>query len=124
MKKFMVFMALLLPLFAFEMSADEKEAKPIPLTQGRVTKLDRSIVEIPIEAYYIGTTSSIQTAVSSDLGTVEIVVTDLSTGESWSDIFDSGLLPYHELQISGDSGDYEILYITESGDLYQGFLVL
>ena len=118
MKKFMVFMALLLPLFVFEMSADEKEAKPIPLTQGRVTKLDRSIVEIPIEAYYIGTTSSIQTLVLSDLGTVEVVVANLSTGESWYDIFDSGLSSCHELQISGDHGDYEILYITESGDLY------
>ncbi|MBQ2874937.1 MAG: hypothetical protein IJE85_06530 [Bacteroidales bacterium] len=124
MKKFMVFMALLLPLFAFEMSADEKEAKPIPLTQGRVTKLDRSIVEIPVEAYYIGTISVIQTAVSSDLGTVEIVVKNLATGESWSDIFDSGLSPWHELPISGDSGDYEIVYVTEPGDLFQGFLVV
>lgn len=124
MKKFMVFMALLLPLFAFEMSADEKEAKPIPLTQGRVTKLDRSIVEIPIEAYYIGTTSSIQTLVSSDLGTVEVVVANLSTGESWYDIFDSGLSSCHELQISGHHGDYEIIYITESGNMYQGVLML
>lgn len=124
MKKFMVFMALILPLFAFEMSADEKEAKPIPLTQGRLTKLDRSIVEIPIEAYYIGTTSSIQTAVSSDLGTVEIVVTNLATSKSWSDIFDSGLSPWHELQISSDSGNYEIIYVTESGDLFQGLLTL
>ena len=120
----MVFMALILPLFAFEMSADEKEAKPIPLTQGRLTKLDRSIVEIPIEAYYIGTTSSIQTTVSSDLGTVEIVVTNLATGKSWSDIFDSGLSPWHELQISSDSGNYEIIYVTESGDLFQGLLTL
>lgn len=124
MKKFMVFMALILPLFAFEMSADEKEAKPIPLTQGRLTKLDRSIVEIPIEAYYIGTTSSIQTTVSSDLGTVEIVVTNLATSKSWSDIFDSGLSPWHELQISSDSGNYEIIYVTESGDLFQGLLTL
>ncbi|MBO5979219.1 MAG: DUF3244 domain-containing protein [Bacteroidales bacterium] len=124
MKKFMAFMALLLPLFAFEMSADEKEAKPIPLTQGRLTKLDRSIVEIPIEAYYIGMTSSIQTTVSSDLGTVEIIVTNLATGESRSDIFDSGLSPWHELQISSDSGNYEIIYVTESGDLFQGLLTL
>ena len=113
-------MALILPLFAFEMSADEKEAKPIPLTQGRLTKLDRSIVEIPIEAYYIGTTSSIQTTVSSDLGTVEIVVTNLATSKSWSDIFDSGLSPWHELQILSDSGNYEIIYVTESGALVSG----
>lgn len=124
MKKFMVFMALLLPLFAFEMSADEKEQHKIPLYRDLKGRVERTVWDLPIEAYYIGTTSSIQTAVLSDLGAVEIVVTNLATGESWSDIFDSGLSPYHGLQISGDSGDYEIVYITESGHLYQGFLVL
>lgn len=124
MKKFMFCMALILPLFVFDLSADEKEAKPIPLTQGRVTKLDRSIVEIPIEAYYDGITFSIQTAVSSDLGAVEIVVTNLATSKSWSDIFDSGLSPWHELQISGDSGNYEIRYVTETGDFYYGYFAV
>lgn len=124
MKKFMVFMALILPLFAFDINADEKEQHKIPLYRDLKGRVERTLGNLPIEAYYIGTTSSIQTTVSSDLGTVEIVVTNLATGESWSDIFDSGLSPYHGLQISGDSGDYEIVYITESGDLYQGFLVL
>lgn len=120
----MVTMALLLPLFVFEMNADEKEAKKIPLNQGVQNCLERSFVEIPIEAYYIGAISTIQTAFSSDLGTVEIVVTNFATGESWSDIFDSGLSPWHKLPISGDSGDYEIVYVTEPGDLFQGFLVV
>ena len=117
-------MALLLPLSAFEMSADEKEAKPISLTQGVTTKLDRSMVEIPIEACYISSISSVQTAVSFDLGTVEIIVTNLVTGECRSDVFNSGLLTWHELQISGHSGDYEVVYITESGILYHGLLSL
>ena len=124
MKKFMIFMVLLLPLFTFDMSADEKEAKRIPLNQGVQNCIERSFVSVPIEAYYIGTTSSIQTAVSSDLGTVEIVVTNLATSKSWSDIFDSGLSTWHELQISSDSGNYEIIYVTESGDLFQGLLTL
>ncbi len=124
MKKFMFCMALLLPLFVFEMSADEKEAKPIPLSQGSVIVLERAVVQIPIEAYYEGITFSIQTAVSSDLGAVEIVVTNLATGESRSDIFDSGLSPWHELQISGDSGNYEILYVTETGDFYYGYFAV
>ena len=124
MKKFMVFMALLLPLFAFEMSADEKEVKVIPLINDLKGLEERTIMNCPLEAYYIGTTSSIQTLVSSDLGTVEIIVTNLATGESRSDIFDSGLSPWHELQISSDSGNYEIIYVTESGDLFQGLLTL
>ena len=45
-------MALLLPLFVFEMSADEKEAKPIPLSQGSVKVLERAVVQIPIESGY------------------------------------------------------------------------
>lgn len=124
MKKFMVFMALLLPLFAFEMSADEKEQHKIPLYRDLKGRVERTVWDLPIEAYYIGTTSSIQTLVSSDLGTVEIIVTNLATGESRSDIFDSGLSPWHELQISSDSGNYEIIYVTESGDLFQGLLTL
>lgn len=124
MKKFMVFMALLLPLFAFEMSADEKEVKVIPLINDLRGLEERIIMNCPLEAYYIGTTSSIQTTVSSDLGTVEIVVTNLATSKSWSDIFDSGLSPWHELQISSDSGNYEILYVTETGDSFQGLLTL
>lgn len=124
MKKFMVFMAFLLPLFAFEMSADEKEVKVIPLINDVNGLEERTIIHCPFEAYYIGTTSSIKTTVSSDLGTVEIVVTNLATGESRSDIFDSGLSPWHELQISSDSGNYEIIYVTESGDLFQGLLTL
>lgn len=124
MKKFMVFMALLLPLFAFEMSADEKEVKVIPLINDLRGLEERIIMNCPLEAYYIGTTSSIQTTVSSDLGTVEIVVSNLATGKSWSDIFDSGLSPWHELQISSDSGNYEILYVTETGDSFQGLLTL
>lgn len=120
----MIFMVLLLPLFTFDMSADEKEAKRIPLNQGVQNCIERSFVSVPIEAYYIGTTPSIQTAVSSDLGTVEVVVANLSTGESWYDIFDSGLSSCHELQISGHHGDYEIIYITESGNMYQGVLML
>lgn len=106
------------------MSADEKEVQVIPLINDVKGLGERIMMRCPSEAYYIGAASSIQTAVSSDLGTVETIVANLSTDESWSDIFDSGLSPYHGLQISGDSGDYEIVYITESGDLYQGFLVL
>ena len=123
MKKFMIFMVLLLPLFTFDMSADEKEAKRIPLNQGVQNCIERSFVSVPIEAYYIGTTSSIQTTVSSDLGTVEIVVTNLATSKSWSDIFDSALSP-HIFHISGAPGLYEITYLTSFGDLYEGTFII
>lgn len=112
-------MAVLLPLSAFYMNADEKEAKKIPLTQGNIQKLERSLFEIPLESYYIGMMDAIQTSVTTDVGIVEMNVTNLSTGETWSDTFDSAVTP-HFLQISGAPGLYEITYLTSFGDLYEG----
>ena len=68
-------MAVLLPLSAFYMNADEKEAKKIPLTQGNIQKLERSLFEIPLESYYIGMMDAIQTSVTTDVGIVEMNVT-------------------------------------------------
>ena len=121
MKRLIIFlMAVLLPLSAFEMSADEKVAKKIPLTQGVNKRLERGILEVPIESYYFGMLSSIQTTVTSDLGRIDMTVTNLMTGESWSDSFDSAMTPQTFLPISGAPGLYEITYLTSFGDLYEG----
>ena len=112
-------MAVLLLLSAFYMNADEKEAKKIPLTQGNIQKLERSLFEIPLESYCIGMMDAIQTSVTTDVGIVEMTVTNLTTGETWSDTFDSAMSP-HFLQISGAPGLYEITYLTSFGDLYEG----
>lgn len=122
----MIFLvAFLLPLSALEMSADEKEEiQKIPLVLQGGTKLKRNIEESSIESYYYGMLSSIQTTVTSDLGQIEMTVTNLSTGEAWSDTFDSGLIMQTLLPISGTPGFYEIEYVTESGDVYAGeFLI-
>ena len=121
MKKLIIFlMTVLLPLSAFEMSADEKEARKIPLRMGKTEKLSRDLVIEPIESYYLGMLSSIQTTVTSDLGRIDMTVTNLMTGESWSDSFDSGMIPQTFLPISGVPGLYEITYLTSFGDLYEG----
>ena len=112
-------MAVLLPLSAFQMSADEKEAKKIPLTLGNIQKLERSLFEIPLESYYIGMMDTIQTSVTTDLGMIEMTITNLTTGETLSDPFDSDVAP-HFLPISGAPGLYEIPYLTSFGDLYEG----
>lgn len=126
MRKLMIFLvAFLLPLSALEMSADEKgEIQKIPLVLQGGTKLKRNIEEFSIESYYYGMLSSIQTTVTSDLGQIEMTVTNLSTGEAWSDTFDSGAIMQILLPISGTPGCYEIEYVTESGDVYAGeFLI-
>ena len=121
MKKLIVFlMAVLLPLYAFEMSADEKETKQIPIKRSLQEDVTRSLDNPPIESYYSGMMSSIQTTVTSDLGQIDMTVTNLMTGESWSDTFDSGITPQTFLPISGAPGLYEITYLTSFGDLYEG----
>lgn len=120
-KLFMFLMALLLPLFALEMSADDENAKmKIPLEVKPKTKLNRSLVEENVICYYYGVTNVIVTNVSPNLGDVTLTITNTSTGEVWYDVFDSGTDPQTVLPISGTPGFYEITYITSSGDVYEG----
>lgn len=126
MKKIIIIMmALLLPLSAFEMSADnEKAVMKIPLEVKNNKDLDRSLIQEPIFSYYYGMMSFVQTSVTSDLGVVDVMVTNSSTGESWYDSFDSSEEPQTILQISGEAGLYEITYTTESGDIYECTFVI
>jgi hypothetical protein len=73
-----------------------------------------------IECYYISLSESFITTVSANLGIVDIEIINLSTGEAWYDIFDSATEPQTVLQISGTPGLYEIVYTTQSGDVYEG----
>ena len=74
--------------------------------------------------FYDRMSSAIYTTVTSDLGQIEMTVTNLSTGEAWSDTFDSGAIMQTLLPISGTAGYYEIEYVTESGDVYEGIFIL
>ena len=121
-KLFVLLTALLLPLFAFEMNADEdnKAEMKIPLELSPETRFGRSLTSESVECYFYGIVPMIRTNVSSDLGDVSLTVTNCSTGEVWYDFFDSSLEPQTYLPISGSEGIYEIVYITESGDIYEG----
>lgn len=79
---------------------------------------------LQINAWYDYTLSSIITAASNDLGEVSLSVTNLSTGETWYDTFDSASTPQVVTTISGSTGTYEIVYITESGEVYEGNFML
>ena len=125
MKKYFVLLtALLLPLFAFEMSADEEKAENaemrIPLYVSTKNQLSRTLIPESVECYFYRMMSTIQTSVSSDLGNVSLTVTNCTTGEVWYDFFDSAMEPQAYLQISGTDGLYEVVYITESGVVYEG----
>ena len=92
-----------------------------------IKKLDKSnMFRSPSDfhVFYDRMSSAIYTTVTSDLGQIEMTVTNLSTGEAWSDTFDSGAIMQTLLPISGTAGYYEIEYVTESGDVYEGIFIL
>ena len=95
------------------------EGRAIPLKRVRNQPTVRDLTCLTLEAYFNCTLSTIQTSTDSYLGSVEMTVTNLTTGETWSDTFDSAVSP-HFLQISGAPGLYEITYLTTFGDLYEG----
>lgn len=123
-----LFLAVFLPLSAFVLNADDKKNKQeIPLTlvvSDGSERDNRSIFQLPIECHYFGMVDGIVTSVCSDLGDVTLTVTNCSTGNVWYDSFDSALEPQTMLPLSGEPGIYQIIYITESGDIYQGTLTL
>ena len=82
----------------------------------------RSLYEI--QTYYYGMFSTVYTSVTSDLGEVEVIVTNCTSGEFWEDTFDSSISSQHLLQISGTSGFYEVTYTTSCGNLYEGSFVI
>ena len=120
-KTLLLLLALLLPLSAFKMSADDENAvMKIPLELDIEQNFERQLVQFPIECCYLGMMDSIVTIVCSDLGDVSLTVTNCSTGNVWYDMFDSAMEPQTMLPLSGEPGIYEIVYITESGAVYEG----
>ena len=126
MRKFLLFLtALLMPVFALDMRADDEDAvMKIPLKIDPGTNLNRNIVPDLIECHYLGMMNAVVTTIWSDLGDVILTVTNCSTGNVWYDTFDSAQEPQTVLYISGESGIYEIVYITESGDVYEGLFTI
>lgn len=114
-------MAVLLPVSLFGMNDEnEKVVMKIPLKFEQGTKINRNLLEEPIQSYYYGLMSTIITDVINDLGDVTLTVTNLSTGEVWYDTFDSGVQSQNMTLISGTPGWYEVVYMTASGDVYSG----
>lgn len=96
----------------------------IPIKHVETGSTVRDLNIPPLHACYNGTSSTIYTTITSDLGQIEMTVVNLSTGEVWSDILDSGALMQTALQISGTPGYYTITYTTESGRVYEGYFTL
>lgn len=126
MKKIIFFLsALLLPFFAFEMSADDETAViTIPLKVDVEQNFNRSLVQDSIVSCYYGMDKSIFTTFYSDRGIVHLTITNTATGEVWYDTFDSGVQSHAVTPISGTPGWYEIVYTTAAGEVYEGSFML
>ncbi|MBO5956881.1 MAG: hypothetical protein J6Q39_04930 [Bacteroidales bacterium] len=125
-KLLLILLAVFMPLSAFVLNADEPPHKQeIPLhliNNGSQDKDNRSLIQHSIECHYLSMMNAVVTTVWADLGDVNLTVTNCSTGNVWYDSFDSALEPQTMLTLSGEPGTYQIIYITESGDIYEGIL--
>ena len=123
-KFLLIFLSVFLPLSVFAQNHDDNtDREKIPLTHvvdGSPDKDNRSLIQLPIECHYLGMMDSVVTTVWSDLGDVTLSVTNCSTGSVWYDSFDSAQEPQTALPLSGEPGIYQIVYITESGGVYEG----
>lgn len=126
MRKMIFFLsALLLPFFAFEMSADDEPAVmkiPLEILPGK--NLTRNFVEVNLECSYCSEMSTITTISFEDLGIVHLTITNTSTGEVWYDTFDSGTSSQIATLISGTPGYYDVVYVAESGVIYKGIFII
>lgn len=126
-KKFIPIILVLAAMFCtLPMRGDSPSDAKVVISIRQVGKQPtvRDLTILPLQACYDGVMYSIHTVVTSDLGEVDLTVTNLMTGESWWTTFDSGETSQSLLPISGSPGYYEIEYITESGDVYVGeFLI-
>lgn len=77
----------------------------------------RSIVEPDIEAYY--SNGAITIVFNADLGEADIVVTNLTTGDAWSESVEG--MGNTSIMLSDDAGYYTITIYTEAGDYYGEF---
>lgn len=79
----------------------------------------RSIVEPDIAAYY--SNGAITIVFNADLGEADIVVTNLTTGDVWSDNVEG--LCTTSIMLSDDAGYYTITIQTDEGDYYGEFIL-
>lgn len=124
-KKFIPFLLALAVMFCtMPMRGDSprEHSHEIPVKKLDKNNKIRSLCDI--QACYYGMLSAVCTSVASDLGEIDVTVTNCSTGELWEDTFDSSTESQHLIQISSTPGLYEVTYTTESGDLYEGTFMI
>ena len=124
MRKLIILLVAILLPFSPLLKADERPESIRISLDTKPVKNVRSLKPAVIESCYLRMLSGIQTAVTKEQGDINMYVSNITTGESWSYSFDSIMEPQSFIQLSGNSGYYEVEYVTESGDIYYGVFII
>ena len=81
-------------------------------------------LSIPVEAVYLGASSSIVFTFTQNVGTVNITVTNTQTGEYVVTPVNTSISPFEIVPISGDSGLYTIRVLLNDNTTYYAELEL
>lgn len=124
MRKLIILLVAILLPFSPLLKADERPESIRISLDTKPVKNVRSLKPAVIESCYLRMLSGIQTVVTKEQGDINMYVSNITTGESWSYSFDSIMEPQSFIQLSGNSGYYEVEYVTESGDIYYGVFII
>ena len=120
MKKILMLLTLVLSLQCFagatDSDAQEEKATDVKLEKGKSNEIKHPRSLIPITCVYVDGT--VQLTILENLGEMELIVTNQTTGEQWRTVNN------WVLQTSTDSGVYLVEIITEDGTTYWGTYTL
>ena len=122
MKRIIIILASILMSLAFgSLNATSDEGVVVvtilPASHVGTTVPNRSLP--PIEAYYSSCISSVIVSFTNNIGDVDVVLTNLFTGESYEGSINAYGMPVL-IPISGTEGVYTINFTLENGDEYIG----
>lgn len=105
----------------------EEDSQYIPITvldnTGETGRTHRSMMFIPMEAYYDANTLSVYVQFLQDIGCVDITILNKCTG-NYTEYKTDSCMGVASLSISGDEGDYSIVFLLSNGVIYEGVFLI
>lgn len=98
-------------------TSEEDDRKEIVIIKDNNPRPRTPDFGVPIEAYYQG--GVIYLHFSEDIGCMDVIITNLTTGEQWNDsaCADNSV---EIIAVSSSHGNYQITLKTETGTTYSG----
>lgn len=126
MKKIVLVLLLFCLTITKSWSAEE-DPQYIPITVLDSTqetgRTHRSMMFIPMEAYYDANTSSVYVQFMQDIGIVDIIISNMCSG-NYTEYKTASSMGVASFSTSGDEGDYSIVFLLSNGVSYEGVFVI